>query len=444
MALQFRDLHRPGCLGNVSGELRRGRVTAVLGPSGAGKTSFFSVLSGRLAASEGTILLNGQRTSLSEHKSLLGFVTEDDALLPLFSVEETLDFAAAVRLSAKVTPHERTQLVNRLLHVLGLSHIRHSRVGQGAALAGVRGVSFGERRRLSIGVELAGLPQILLVDDATCGLDSRTAREVVATLGRVAENGLTVAAILHQPSWPLLSRIDDVLCIGRGGYAVYCGPTAEALAYFASAGQRRRILTHPRTPQLPADPLLIPASPYSWQVSRVQSSSHRPSSCSSYSAATRTSARQERAHELMRPAQSMAAGQRRAPRASPLGRMAAAMPMLALTSCCARCRSCGASIWRGSRSRVRRCRASCGARTGRRGHCPLPAGSRASSCSSGCTRAARACSSSADGARRASSERSPRPPSPPQPDPHGLSLHDLTLHGLTPHPRCAPSPPAPP
>ena len=263
MALQFRDLHRPGCLGNVSGELRRGRVTAVLGPSGAGKTSFFSVLSGRLAASEGTILLNGQRTSLSEHKSLLGFVTEDDALLPLFSVEETLDFAAAVRLSAKVTPHERTQLVNRLLHVLGLSHIRHSRVGQGAALAGVRGVSFGERRRLSIGVELAGLPQILLVDDATCGLDSRTAREVVATLGRVAENGLTVAAILHQPSWPLLSRIDDVLCIGRGGYAVYCGPTTEALAYFASAGQRRRILTHPRTPQPPANPLLIPGSPCS-------------------------------------------------------------------------------------------------------------------------------------------------------------------------------------
>ena len=245
MALQFTDLRRPGCLGNVSGELRRGRVTAVLGPSGAGKTSFFSVLSGRLAASQGTVLLDGQQTSLTEHKSLLGFVTEDDALLPLFSVEETLDFAAAVRLSAKVTTHERTQLVNRLLHVLGLSHIRHSRVGQGAALAGVRGVSFGERRRLSIGVELAGLPQILLVDDATCGLDSRTAREVVATLGRVAENGLTVAAILHQPSWPLLSRIDDVLCIGRGGYAVYCGPTTEALAYFASAGQRRRTLTRP-------------------------------------------------------------------------------------------------------------------------------------------------------------------------------------------------------
>ena len=233
--VEFDRLRRTGCLAGVSGELRRGRVTAVLGPSGAGKTSFFSVLSGRLAPTGGTVLLDGHRTSLGQHKSLLGFVTEEDPLLPLFSVEETLDFAAAVRLSPAVTPHERARLVSRLLNVLGLSHLRQSRVGQGAALAGVRGVSFGERRRLSIGVELVGLPQILFVDDATCGLDSRTAREIVATLGRVAANNLTVAAILHQPSWALLSRIDDVLCIGRGGHGVYCGPSGEALGYFASA-----------------------------------------------------------------------------------------------------------------------------------------------------------------------------------------------------------------
>lgn len=257
--VRFTELRRTGCLGNVSGELSRGRVTAVLGPSGAGKTTFFSVLSGRLAASGGAVWLDGHQTSLSEHKSLLGFVTEEDALLPLFSVEETLDFAAAVRLSPKVTAVERARLVSRLLHVLGLSHIRHSRVGQGAALAGVRGVSFGERRRLSIGVELAGLPQILFVDDATCGLDSRTAREVVATLGRVAANDLTVAAILHQPSWPLLSRIDDVLCIGRGGCSVYCGPTAAALSYFASAGQQRQARRlHSARPPHPCDAARVP------------------------------------------------------------------------------------------------------------------------------------------------------------------------------------------
>eukprot|EP00964_Phaeocystis_antarctica_P082365 scaffold51640_cov68-Phaeocystis_antarctica.AAC.9 len=110
----------------------------------------------------------------------------------------------------------------------------------------------------------------------------------------------------------------------------------------------------------------------------------------------------------------MAARRRRAPRtASPLRRMAAATPMLALTSCCARWRSCGASTWR--RRRVRGSRASCRARTGNRCPCPLPAGSRASSCNSDCTHAVPACSSSADGARRASSESSPRPPSPPLP-----------------------------
>ena len=108
--LRFDELRRIGCLAGVTGELRRGRVTAVLGPSGAGKTSFFSVLSGRLAPTGGAVLLDGHRTSLSQHKSLLGFVTEEDALLPLFTVEETLDFAAAVRLAPSVTGRERARL----------------------------------------------------------------------------------------------------------------------------------------------------------------------------------------------------------------------------------------------------------------------------------------------------------------------------------------------
>ena len=232
--LAFTSL-RAAHLGGVDGEFRRGRVSAILGPSGAGKTTLLSVLAGRVPRTGGAITLDGEPADLRELRQLLGFATEEDALLPLLTTEETLDFAAAARLPSSVTRADRAVLVDRILHVLGLTHIRRARVGSGTA-SDARGISFGERRRLSIGVELVVMPEVLFVDDATCGLDSRTAREVVWTLSRVAAAGLTVAAILHQPSWRILERVDDVLCLARGGRTAFCGPADEALAYFDGLG----------------------------------------------------------------------------------------------------------------------------------------------------------------------------------------------------------------
>ena len=232
--LAFTSL-RAAHLGGVDGEFRRGRVSAILGPSGAGKTTLLSVLAGRVPRTGGAITLDGEPADLRELRQLLGFATEEDALLPLLTTEETLDFAAAARLPSSVTRADRAVLVDRILHVLGLTHIRRARVGSGTA-SDARGISFGERRRLSIGVELVVMPEVLFVDDATCGLDSRTAREVVWTLSRVATAGLTVAAILHQPSWRILERVDDVLCLARGGRTAFCGPADEALAYFDGLG----------------------------------------------------------------------------------------------------------------------------------------------------------------------------------------------------------------
>ena len=130
--LAFTSL-RAAHLGGVDGEFRRGRVSAILGPSGAGKTTLLSVLAGRVPRTGGAITLDGEPADLRELRQLLGFATEEDALLPLLTTEETLDFAAAARLPSSVTRADRAVLVDRILHVLGLTHIRRARVGSGTA-----------------------------------------------------------------------------------------------------------------------------------------------------------------------------------------------------------------------------------------------------------------------------------------------------------------------
>ena len=230
------DLSCAGLLAGVSADFWRGRLTAVLGPSGAGKTTFFSILSGRLRPTSGLVALRGVPTSLPDHPGLLGYATEDEPLSPLLTVEESLRVAAAVKLPAAVDRRERDRLLRRLLSLLRLEHVRHARVGEGAAFGAARGVSFGERRRLSIGVELVTMPEILLVDDATCGLDSRTAHEVMDTLSSVARSGFAVLTIVHQPSCRIFSVIDDVLCLAPGGRTLFTGGAACAIDHFARCG----------------------------------------------------------------------------------------------------------------------------------------------------------------------------------------------------------------
>ena len=151
--LSVKELGRTGCLSGVTADFWRGRLTAVLGPSGAGKTTFFSVLSGRLARTSGSVLLNGTPTVLSDHAGLLAFATEAAPLAARLTVEESLLAEAAVRLPAVVSAPERLELVRRIMAVLRLEHVAQARVGSGAAFGAMRGVSFGERRRLSIGIE---------------------------------------------------------------------------------------------------------------------------------------------------------------------------------------------------------------------------------------------------------------------------------------------------
>lgn len=198
---------------NVNLEARPGEITAVAGPSGAGKTTLLEILAGKIPSRKvsGEVLVNGSPVNSENFGRLSGYVTQDDALFPLLTVEETLMYSALLRLP--IGRKEARERVALLMKDLGLDHISASRVGQGS----VNGVSGGERRRLSIGVELIHDPTVLLIDEPTSGLDSASALHIVSLLRFMAVSQFkTIILTIHQPGFRILELIDRLLLLSNG------------------------------------------------------------------------------------------------------------------------------------------------------------------------------------------------------------------------------------
>jgi ABC-type multidrug transport system ATPase subunit len=148
---------------------------------------------------------------------------QDDTLHGALTVEETLRFSAAYRLPAGLSARARMLRVERALRLLGLGELRHELVGSEDA----RGVSGGQRKRVSIGVELVADPRLLFLDEPTSGLDSTAGRALVFALRGIARRGVTAAAVVHQPSAEAFGLFDDLLLLGRGGRTAYYGPVED-------------------------------------------------------------------------------------------------------------------------------------------------------------------------------------------------------------------------
>ncbi|KAG0230455.1 hypothetical protein BGW42_000932 [Actinomortierella wolfii] len=218
---------------NVSGRLATGRTCAVMGPSGAGKTTFLSILAGKVAKTAGTIKVNGVEQTLTLWKKLIGFVPQEDVMLPELTVREILMHSARMRQPVHMSHNAKRLKVLQVIQFLGLGHIMDSRIGD----VETRGISGGERKRVNIGMELVASPSILFLDEPTSGLDSATSLEVCKLLKQIArEQSLTVAAVVHSPSPHAFQQFDDLLLLGAGGRVVYFGPREEASAYFESIG----------------------------------------------------------------------------------------------------------------------------------------------------------------------------------------------------------------
>ncbi len=154
---------------------------------------------------------------------------QDDVILATQTVNEALTFAAALKMH--FSPQERTQKVNEMLALLGLCGSENTIIGDSS----MKGVSGGERKRVAVGMQLITNPSLLFLDEPTSGLDTLNAFNVVATLKKLAVNGKTVVATLHQPSSEIFHMIDDLIVMAAGEI-VYCGPAADAVSYFSILG----------------------------------------------------------------------------------------------------------------------------------------------------------------------------------------------------------------
>jgi ABC-type multidrug transport system ATPase subunit len=226
-------------LDDVDGWVKPGTLTALMGVSGAGKTTLLDVLASRVTMGvvTGQMLVDGhQRDSGFQRKT--GYVQQQDLHLATSTVREALKFSALLR-QPKTTPFkEKVAYVDEVIKVLEMESYADAIVGVPG-----EGLNVEQRKRLTIGVEMAAKPALLLfLDEPTSGLDSQTAWSIVALLRKLANNGQAILCTIHQPSAILFQEFDRLLFLARGGRTVYFGDIGEKSGiltnYFVSNGAR--------------------------------------------------------------------------------------------------------------------------------------------------------------------------------------------------------------
>ncbi|KAL4582404.1 hypothetical protein LXL04_006952 [Taraxacum kok-saghyz] len=221
-------------LNRITGFAPKGCVTAVMGPSGAGKSTFLDGLAGRIASGslKGKVLLDGAEMSPSLIKRTSAYIMQDDRLFSMLTVYETLMFAADFRLGS-IPKAEKRRRVEMLIEQLGLSSARNTYIGD----EGTRGVSGGERRRVSIGVDIIHGPSLLFLDEPTSGLDSTSAQSVIEKVHNIAQTGSTVVLTIHQPSSRILLLLDHLIILARG-QLMYQGSPKEVASHLGRMGRK--------------------------------------------------------------------------------------------------------------------------------------------------------------------------------------------------------------
>eukprot|EP00884_Botryococcus_braunii_P016367 jgi/Botrbrau1/3413/Bobra.0337s0046.1 len=220
---------------NVTGCCHAGEVLALMGPSGSGKTTLLSIIGQRAQKHmrrNGEVLFNGH--SLNKRmKRQIGYVMQDDLLYESLTVWEVLYYAAMLRLPRNMSIQEKKDRVLTVIKALGIMSCKDTIIGGFFR----KGISGGERKRVSIGHELLINPSVLLLDEPTSGLDSTTAMHVLDILRQLATGGRAVVTTIHQPSSRLYQTLDKLLLLSQG-HALYYGPAQEADAFFSSLGYR--------------------------------------------------------------------------------------------------------------------------------------------------------------------------------------------------------------
>lgn len=236
-------------LDGINAIFRPGSISAILGPSGSGKSSLLNLMANRLNSTltqkytaSGDIFLNSTSIGIGNLGALCSFVTqEDDGLLSTLTVRETLYFSAYLRLPDNLTREMKRRRADELILKMGLKDCQDTLIGDD----NVKGISGGEKRRVSICVQLLSNPDILLLDEPTSGLDSFTAGSILQVLQTLAQEGKTVICTIHQPRSDLFGQFGSVLLLSKGGHVAYDGQAKNMVQYFTDLGYPCPDLTNP-------------------------------------------------------------------------------------------------------------------------------------------------------------------------------------------------------
>jgi ABC-type multidrug transport system ATPase subunit/ABC-type multidrug transport system permease subunit len=224
-------------------------LNVIMGPSGSGKSSLLNGMGCRLHNSmttkyqtHGEILFNGAVPWEGVIRSICGFVSQDDdSLLPYLTVRENLHFAAGLRLPTHLSKEEKVQRAEAVLLKMGLRDCADTLVGN----ALVKGISGGEKRRVTISIQILTEPRVLLLDEPTSGLDAFTASSIIDVLRGLANEGRTLILTIHQSRSDLFNHFGNILLLTRGGSSVFAGKGSRMVPHFAALGYECPVATNP-------------------------------------------------------------------------------------------------------------------------------------------------------------------------------------------------------
>ena len=220
-------------LHEVSGVFEAGTFTAIMGSSGAGKTSLLNAVGGEAAGGmlHGRITVNGQSISPDTMRRLRAFVFQDDVMMGTMTVREVISMSARLRLPRDMPTAQKMERVDKIMQILHLEKCGDTVMGYCDA----SNISGGERKRVGIAIELVTNPSIIMLDEPTSGLDAYTAYSVCKTLKDLALAGRTVVATIHQPSSDVFHMFDNLLLLADG-HIMFQDKAAGAIDYFGQRG----------------------------------------------------------------------------------------------------------------------------------------------------------------------------------------------------------------
>jgi ABC-type multidrug transport system ATPase subunit len=238
------------------------RLNVIMGGSGCGKSTLLDLFRGRLVksaqvtgrviiscsnstAAAGNVVLDlpniggypfTEGTPLNNLKRLRGYVPQEDIVFADLTVRENILYSAAMKMTKELTGHITKRgtlgvdVTEACIDLLDLSKVQHNRVG----VYNARGISGGQRKRTSIGMELVGMPSILLMDEPTSGLDATGSLKIVKLCRMLTDLGITIISVLHQPRWACFSLFDHIVLLTKYG-TVFSGSPSTSLLYFTRA-----------------------------------------------------------------------------------------------------------------------------------------------------------------------------------------------------------------